>query len=230
MRQQIGDAENGIARLLADGNGQRRAVLTNDRTVQRQRNGSPLVFLDAAVIVGLKEALLALLIKGTGLQIKAGAINMRYADAHALCYAAAAECGGDERLAAVIEVDLIPCLVLLGMVKGDIACLFQHRNGSGNCLALGLGGIKECLVALTEIVSGFQLFLGHGLGEILGVHQQLLAQLLALGFFTHGYFTPFGFLIILWIYRHKNRRQRSTSFSRWARSDEFVMTKWERRV
>ena len=197
MRQQIGDAENGIARLLADGNGQRRAVLTNDRTVQRQRNGSPLVFLDTAVIVGLKEALLALLIKRTGLQIKAGAINMRYADAHALRYAAAAECGGNERLAAVIEVDLIPCLVLLGVVKGDIACLFQHRNGSGDRLALGFGGIKECLVALTEIVSGFQLLLRHGLGEVLGVHQQFLAELLALGFFTHGYSSPFGFLMVL---------------------------------
>ena len=228
--QQVGDAENGIARLLADGNGQRRAVLADDGAVQGQRDGGPLVLLDAAVVVGLEEALLALLIQWPGLEVQTGAVDMSHTDADAFGDAAAAEGSGDEGLAAVIEVDLIPCLVLLGVVKGDIAGLFQHGYGSGNSLALGLGGIQEGLVALAKIVSSLQLFLGHGLGEILGVHQQLLAQLLALGFFTHGYFTPFGFLIILWIYRHKNRRQRSTSFSRWARSDEFVMTKWERRV
>ena len=230
VRQQIGDAENGIALFFADGYGQAGAVLTDDRTVQRQRDGGPLVLLDAAVVVGLEEALLALLIQGPGLEVQTGAVDMSHTDADAFGDAAAAEGSGDESLAAVIEVDLIPCLVLLGVVKGDIAGLFQHGYGSGNSLALGLGGIQEGLVALAKIVSSLQLFLGHGLGEILGVHQQLLAQLLALGFFTHGYFTPFGFLIILWIYRHKNRRQRSTSFSRWARSDEFVMTKWERRV
>ena len=230
MRQQIGDAEYGIALFFADGYGQAGAVLADDGAVQGQRDGGPLVLLDAAVVVGLEEALLALLVQGPGLEVQTGAIDVGNADADTFGDAAAAEGGGDERLAAVIEVDLIPRLVLLGVVKGDIAGLFQHGYGSGNSLALGLGGIQEGLVALAKIVSSLQLFLGHGLGEILGVHQQLLAQLLALGFFTHGYFTPFGFLIILWIYRHKNRRQRFTSFSRWARSDEFVMTKWERRV
>ena len=197
--QQIGDAEYGIALFFADGYGQTGAVLTDDGAVQGQRDGGPLVLLDAAVVVGLKEALLALLIQGPGLEVQTGAVDMSHTDADAFGDAAAAEGSSDEGLAAVIEVDLIPCLVLLGVVKGDIACLFQHRNGSGNCLALGLGGIKECLVALTEIVSGFQLLLRHGFGEVLGVHQQFLAELLALGFFTHGYSSPFGFLMILWL-------------------------------
>ena len=81
---------------------------------------------------------------------------MSHTDADAFGDAAAAEGSGDEGLAAVIEVDLIPCLVLLGVVKGDIAGLFQHGYGSGNSLALGLGGIQEGLVAFAEILGGLQ--------------------------------------------------------------------------
>ena len=112
---------------------------------------------------------------------------MSHTDADALGDAAAADGGGDERLAPVIEVDLIPRLILRCVVKGHIAGLFQQCDGGGNGFTLGLGGIQESLVALAEIIGGLQLLRGHGFGEVFGVHQQLFPQLLALGFFGHGY-------------------------------------------
>ena len=161
--------------------------------MQGQRNGGPLVLFDAAIVMGLEEALLGILKEGPGLEIQTGAIDMRYTDADAFRYAAAADGGSNERLAAVIEVDLIPCFILLGVIEGNVAGLFQQGNGSQNRLVLGLGGIEEGLVAFAEIIRRLEFFFGHGFGEILWVHQQLFTQLFALVFFAHGYLLLLGF-------------------------------------
>ena len=195
--QQVGDAEHRIAGLFADGDAEAGAIPADDDAVQRQRDGRPLVFFDAAVVVRFEEALLGFLKERPGFEVQTGAVDMRHPDAYPLRHAAAAHRAGNERLAAVVEVDLIPRLVLLGVVKGGVARLFQHGNGGGDRLTLGLGGIQEVLVALAEIAGRFQLLGGKGFGHIFGFQQQFLAELLALGFFAHGYGLLSGDMVIL---------------------------------
>ena len=54
MRQQIGDDKLGIIAVAADDNVDDLAGLQRNHTVQFQRNGNPLIFLDTAVIMGLE--------------------------------------------------------------------------------------------------------------------------------------------------------------------------------
>ena len=61
--QQVGHVEDGIGILFTDADGHNRAVGTVYHTVNGQRNGSPLVLLDAAVIVGLKVGNFGILVQ-----------------------------------------------------------------------------------------------------------------------------------------------------------------------
>ena len=64
MGQQVGDDELGLARFPADDHVHHLAALEGHNAVQLQRDGDPLVFLDAAVVVGLEVAQLVRLIHG----------------------------------------------------------------------------------------------------------------------------------------------------------------------
>ena len=55
MRQQVRDDELGFALLFSDADGDGGAIAFDDNAVEGQRHGGPLVLLDPAVIVGLKE-------------------------------------------------------------------------------------------------------------------------------------------------------------------------------
>ena len=54
MRKKVADTEYRITILFADGNLYTFTILLNDHTVHGKRRGTPLVFADTAVIVGLK--------------------------------------------------------------------------------------------------------------------------------------------------------------------------------
>ena len=84
MGQQIGNHQNGVALVLADGDRDHRAVGAVHHAVERQRNGRPLVFLDAAVIVGLQVADLGILVQGIGLDVQPGRVHVGGADIRAL--------------------------------------------------------------------------------------------------------------------------------------------------
>ena len=60
MRQQIGDRELRILGILADDDLNGLAVLLRHDAVDFQRDGDPLVFLDAAVVMRLEKADLVL--------------------------------------------------------------------------------------------------------------------------------------------------------------------------
>ena len=72
MRQQISDHETGIARFAADDNVNGLSAFQCYNTVQFQRDGNPLVFFDAAVIMRLKIAHLILFIQRNLFEIQAG--------------------------------------------------------------------------------------------------------------------------------------------------------------
>ena len=105
-------------------------------------------------------------------------------DAHALLGALLADDGQAHGLAAVVVVDLIAGLVLLGRVEGDKAGLLGGLHRPGDGLPLGLGGVHKGLVALGELVGLAQLFGAH-FGSAMGtVVEELFRQLLGVDFFV----------------------------------------------
>ena len=84
MRQQIRDAEYGVPLRFADADGQHRAIDAHHHAVQRQRKRDPLVFLDAAVVLGVQVSQAVLLVEGVLLQVDAGRVDVRPEDLHAL--------------------------------------------------------------------------------------------------------------------------------------------------
>ena len=65
--QDVGDGELGLALFLADAHGDFLAIFADDLAVEGQRDGGPLVLLDAAVVVGLQQGQLVGLVQGDGL-------------------------------------------------------------------------------------------------------------------------------------------------------------------
>ena len=87
MGEQVGYNEFRLIRLLADAHIDLAAVAADDHAVQREGNCRPLVFFDAAVIMGFEQGHLKILIEWVGLEIKAGRINMRRGNPHAFSHA-----------------------------------------------------------------------------------------------------------------------------------------------
>ena len=76
MNKQIGNKEYRIILILAyiDLNGGK--VFFNNNSVKRKRQGNPLIFLDASVIMRIKISYLGIFIKRVALKVKSGRINM----------------------------------------------------------------------------------------------------------------------------------------------------------
>ncbi len=62
--------------VLADGELHVRAVGLEDHPVDGQGPGQPLVFLDAAVVVGLQKGQVRVFIEGILLQVQAGRVDV----------------------------------------------------------------------------------------------------------------------------------------------------------
>ena len=84
MDQQVRDNKHRIVVLFADADLYHCAVLLHHHAVDRHGHGGPLVLLDAAVIVGLEERHLVLLVKGIGLEIQPGVVDVGGGDPGAL--------------------------------------------------------------------------------------------------------------------------------------------------
>ena len=87
MRQKVGHAKARLIFLFTEAYRDFLPVFQHDRTVQGKRNRRPLVFFDAAVIMGFEQGHLKILIEWVGLEIKAGRINMRRGNPHAFSHA-----------------------------------------------------------------------------------------------------------------------------------------------
>ena len=98
--------------------------------------------------------------------------------------AAGADGGSHDCLAQLAEVDLVAGGVGLLRVELLVASVLQHPLALGGYLALGLAGIKEFLVALSECV-GLLLDGGGLVTGVSGLKQQLFSQLLVRSFFCH---------------------------------------------
>ena len=152
MRQKVGDGENGVIILLANADVDAAAVLTIYNTMDRQRNGGPLVLTDTAVIVCAEVGQPLLFKKGYRTQIKARCIHMGNVQMEALRQALCTDGSGKNALFAVDVVDLIAGMELHAHSKGAIARLYKKFLAVLYHFALGLAAVQEFFVALTESI------------------------------------------------------------------------------
>ena len=146
MRQQVGDRELRILWILTDDDLNGLAVLLRHDAVDFQRDGDPLVFLDAAVVMRLEKADLVLFVERDGLEVKARGIDVRRGDVRAMVERFTAHNGEHERLAAHALIDLCARLEHHAALIRHKAERFGLRDGLGHGLALGARGVQICLI------------------------------------------------------------------------------------
>ncbi len=151
MGEKVGDDELRVARLVADAHLDAldlALVADADNAAQLERNGGPLVLLDAAVVVGLEKGHAVVLVERHSADVDARRVQMCGGQTDALCEALRADHGEHDALVAVDAVNLVtglegivarPCAKALGLCH---ACDLLHG------VALGLSLVEEGLVAL----------------------------------------------------------------------------------
>lgn len=191
MRQKICNAENRVARFLADADIHAFPVLQHNGAVQRQRQRGPLIFADAAVIMGFEKRHAALFIKGRGLEIQPRRIDMRRCQANAAFQRLGSDDKQMQALAAVIIIKFIPWLYLAAEGIGHKACsrckLLCLQNTFMLCFAL----VQKAHIIAAEGVGFFCLRRRLHICCSAGGIAKALAQgalFFFCGCFAHGFF------------------------------------------
>ena len=97
MGQQVGDAEDGVALVLADADGDGGAVVAGEDAVDGQRHGAPLILADAAVVVSLEVTQVVGLIQRGRAQVQTGAVGVSDDQMEAVLEAAGADGGSHDK-------------------------------------------------------------------------------------------------------------------------------------
>ena len=152
MRQQVGNAEDRVVIFLTNADIHSRTVGTADHTMERQRNGRPLILAHTAIVVGAEIGIVAALIQRHRTQVQAGSINMGNVEMEALCQASAADGCGQDTLFAIDEINLVPCFQCLPCHKGTVTGLLQQFLTVRTSFALRLALVQKGLIALAESI------------------------------------------------------------------------------
>ena len=155
VREDVGDHEDGIAGPVADGDVDLRAVLAHDHAVEGERQGEPLVLLDAAVHVGVEVDDAVLGVDGPGLEVEPRGVGVAADDADALRGGRLADDHGHEGLAVVAAPNLVAGAELLH--GGDLLepGLGDELDRGGVGAAFGLGFREEVHVFTAVAFDGF---------------------------------------------------------------------------
>ena len=141
--------------------------------MQRKRNRCPLILLDAAVIMGLEHCQLVILIQGILLHVQTGRVNMRSAQTHALCDRCSTDHSGNDRLATVVYIDLVPCLEFHIRSKGNESLFLQQSRRILCSLTLGFGRIQKCHIVCRKSIALLLCLRRNAVCAVLGLHKQL---------------------------------------------------------
>ena len=150
MRQKIRDGKHRIIVLLADADLHTAAVLTNHNAMNGQRNGGPLVFAHAAIVMGAEISQAFLLIQGNRAQVQPGGIHMGNVQMKALRHGFGSNGGGQNALAAVDPVNLIAGVQLLSDHKRLIARFDKELFAVPGHFPLGLAAVQKDFISLAE--------------------------------------------------------------------------------
>ena len=173
MREQVGNAEYRVVFVLAYVYCYFSAVSLDDNAMQRERNGRPLVLLDAAVVVGLEVSYLVLFVERVLLHVEARGVDMSRNQVHAVLNGLLADNSQDNGLLAVEVENLVAGLVLVLRTELNESARLRHLHDLGGSLALSLCDVQERLVALAELIALLQFLLGHAENCVLLVRKQL---------------------------------------------------------
>ena len=185
MGKEIGHAELRIAFLLANAHFQPAAVGKADNAVHGQRYGRPLVFLDAAVVMGLEHGDFIGFIKGIGFEVESRGVDVSDGKTHALAHRFAADDRKHDCFAPVDLVDLFARFVDSALLKGNEASDFGKPYRLCDGLALGLCRVEKFLVVVAEFIGASELIVGQLQAAVFRVVGKFFAELLRQCFFFH---------------------------------------------
>ena len=188
MRQQIRNTENRIRCILTDGHRNLCTVLLDDNTVHCKRNSCPLVFFDAAVIMGFKECKLLILIKRRLLQVQTRCINMCGSQSNTRIELLFADDRSNHCFSAVCHINPVARFQLFTACPCVKAVFFEQPDRTIYCFPFGLCTIQKCLIGFTECIAFFDLRVIQNQCCVFPFQKQLLLQ------FFHFLF---GFILFL---------------------------------
>ena len=186
VRQQVGDDELRVALVLADVHGDGRAVALDDDAVEGQRDGGPLVLLDAAVVVGLEEREFLFFIERVRFEVEPRGVDVGRRDAQTLVQGLFAEDRQDDALVPVDAVDAVAGLVGFRLVELGVASLLGLSLEERGDLPLGLVVRHELLIPFREDVRlREQVVLCHR-RHVFRCVEELFFQRVCFAFFCHS--------------------------------------------
>ena len=163
MGQQIRDHEHRIVFLLAHGQADRCPVLSDDDPVQRQRKRKPLVFFDAAVVVGIQVNISGFLVAGNLFQVQTRGIDVRSDDVHPLFQRICADPKKGGRLLHEGEINLVAGTQGLSFMDHLqqilVSCLPCHADSLCGTLPLRFSCIQKTAVSNAQFSYRRQIFL-----------------------------------------------------------------------
>ena len=170
MWQQVGYAENRIVFIFTDGDGNNRTVFLVNVTVQSQRNGWPLVFLDTTIVMWSEVTQFCFFKQWAWFQVKSWGINMSCKDLNAFFDWTGTHSTEDQRFAAVVVVESFTWLIFFAWYKFFITVFFQLSDSFSDCFHFDFGCIHIFFVAFSIIVCFIDLFVRQTGGTVDHLH------------------------------------------------------------
>ena len=176
MGQQVRDDQLGIAFIAADVHCDSGAIRQRHHAVKLHRDGHPLIFADAAVVVGLEIGQLIVLIQRVGLQIQPGRVDVGGGDLGPLAHGLAADMGQQHALPPVANIHLVSGLQCLSPDQGLVSGLLCEADCLRRAETLGLACIQKRHIFLAVGFHLLQLRRVHTVKAVFTAAQQLFLQ------------------------------------------------------
>ena len=180
MRQQIRHAKYGIVWILAQRDGHHRTVLLRHHAVQRQRQRDPLVILDAAVIMRVKQREAVGFVQGILLQVKARGIDVRTQNIQTLGQRLRAQLDQHERFAMRMRPHFVTRLqgatIADCLLERNIPSVLSCGNSSSSAFALGLILGDELDILGSKAFELLHILLGVFLPSNFSFHVKILSN------------------------------------------------------
>ena len=177
MNEQIGDDKHRIARLVTDADIDGFYAVFGHmayHTPQLHRDSRPLVFLDAAVIMGFKQCHAVVLIQRNGTDINTRCIQMGSCQVDTRTHALFTDYEEYNSFISIDFVILIAGMQLHAPLISSKALGLCHFLQTGNCVALGLGFIQKRFIALRIVHHGSLIPIAHAVPACLFVIKQFV--------------------------------------------------------
>ena len=156
MHQQVGDKEYRVVFIFAHVHFDGGAVLLHHHAVEGQGKRHPLIFLDAAVIMGVQVGEAAVLIQGILLHIDSGAVDMGSQNVHALSQGLLPDLEHGNGLIHADAVYLVAFLQLPALRDHALQLPIPFRldgvHDGVDALPLGLAIVQEFPVLLIQLL------------------------------------------------------------------------------